>query len=164
MLYEMQLFMNEDGFIVHTKPFNGETCILFKEHLEQPHLFVDLRLTCQFQTSIVIPKTALTILQSFLPSKNIMNSYNSHNFNYMCTLSLIEVKEKADMYLKILLGTIQELEAKEEQIKKLESMKRDPHNETSGMCIFNKSIVTFHLTYYLCRRGRCRNPPFRGQR
>ena len=79
----------------------------------------------------------------------------------MCTLSLIE---KADMYQKILLGTIQELEAKEEQIKKLESMKRDPHQEMSGMCTFNKGIVTYHVIYYSCRRGRCRNPPFRSQR
>ena len=82
----------------------------------------------------------------------------------MCTLSLIEVKEKADMYRKILLETIQELEAKQEQIKKLESMKRDPHRETSGMCTFNKCIVTFHLIYYSCRRGRCKNAPFGGQR
>ena len=65
----------------------------------------------------------------------------------MCTLSLIE---KADMYQKILLGTIQELEAKEEQIKKLESMKRDPHQETSGMCTFNKGIVTYRQSKYTC--------------
>ena len=71
---------------------------------------------------------------------------------------------KADMYQKILLGTIQELEVKEEQIKKLESMKRDLQHEKSGMRTFNKGVVTFHLTYYSCRKGRCRNPPFRGQR
>ena len=37
------------------------------------------------------------------------------------------------MYKKMSFGTIQELHAKEELIKKLESMKRD---QTSGMIIF----------------------------
>ena len=49
-------------------------------------------------------------------------------------MSLIEANEEADMYKKVSLGTMKELQAKDEQIMKLESMKRDLHLEKSGMC------------------------------
>ena len=45
---------------------------------------------------------------------------------------LIDIQENADMYKKMSFGTMQELHAKEELIKKLESMKRD---QKSGMII-----------------------------
>ena len=53
---------------------------------------------------------------------------------------LIDVQEKADMYKKMSFGTIQELHAKEELIKKLESMKRD---QNSGMIIHTFSTKCY---------------------
>ena len=130
------------------------------------------QLVTTFSMSTVIPKTTLMNPNNDNPSIVTWN-YNYHFFyeEYWpfgtpfvhCLWYNIDVQEKAAMYQKILLGTMQELSAKEEQIKKLESMKRDPHCETSGMCTFNKGVVTFHLTFYSCRRGRCRSSAFRGQ-
>ena len=53
---------------------------------------------------------------------------------------LIDVQEKADMYKKMSFGTIQELHAKDELIKKLESMKRD---QNSGMIIHTFSTKCY---------------------
>ena len=58
----------------------------------------------------------------------------------VCIILLIDIQEKADMYKKMSFGTIQELHAKEELIKKLESMKRD---QKSGMIIH-----TFNTKFY----------------
>ena len=72
----------------------------------------------------------------------------------MCVHSLlIGVQEKADMYKKISFRTIQELHAKEELIKKLESMKKDLK---SGMIMYAliSKVYYFQINF---TRGRCRN-------
>ena len=80
--------------------------------------------------------------------------------NTKCVHSLlIDVQEKADMYKKISFVTIQELHAKEELIKKLESMKRD-QKSGMNMSTFNTKFYYFQINF---RRGRCKNIPFKGR-
>ena len=50
------------------------------------------------------------------------------------------MQEKVDMYQKMSIETIQELEAKDEQIKKL---KKDLHSKISGMCRQSRHVVRF---------------------